>query len=329
MPAKIRNRNSDPFVSCSSFSDPIWRKEDNHMRPLFSRSAIRTLSIAFAASFAFAGVSHAQMAVAGGQQATPVNSGVDSLQSELHMLTDVQKQGGAQDPAEANANAYKAFYKANEPTKKIELGNSFLQKYPKSALDEPVDVGLLNIYYAQQDWKDVYASADRALALKPDDLFVLTTVGWVIPHVSQPSDADADQLLDKAETYFKHAIAIMPTMSKPSYMNDAQFAEFKTQAAIQAHSALGLVDFRRGDYEDSVKELQQSSPSIANPDATDLYVLGIDFQNLNRFADAADVYGRCGQIAGPLQDRCKQSAGCGEETDTAVEVTVAGTIEEV
>jgi len=276
------------------------------MRPLISGSAVRMLSIAFAAFFAFASVSRAQMAVAGGQQATPVNAGVDSLQTELHMLTDVQRQGGAQDPHEVNA--YKAFYQANEPAKKIELGNSFLQKYPKSALDEPVDVGLLNIYYAQQDWKDVYASADRSLALKPDDLYVLTTVGWIIPHVSQPGDADADQLLDKAETYAKHAIEIMPAMSKPSYMNDAQFAEFKTQAAIQAHSALGLVDFRRGDYANSAKELQQSSPSAANPDATDLYVLGIDFQNLNRFADAADVYGRCGQIAGPLQDRCKQSA---------------------
>ncbi len=276
------------------------------MRPLISGSAVRILSIAFAAFFAFAGVSRAQMAVAGGQQATPVNAGVDSLQTELHMLTDVQRQGGAQDPHEVNA--YKAFYQANEPAKKIELGNSFLQKYPKSALAEPVDVGLLNIYYAQQDWKDVYASADRALALKPDDLFVLTTVGWVIPHVSQPGDADADQLLDKAETYAKHAIEIMPTMSKPSYINDAQFAQFKTQAAIQAHSALGLVDFRRGDYENSAKELQQSSPSTANPDPTDLYVLGIDFENLNRLADAADAYTRCGQVAGPLQDRCKQSA---------------------
>lgn len=281
------------------------------MRPLFLGVAVRMFSIAFAASFALAAVCHAQMAVAGGQQATPVNAGVDSLQTELHMLTDVQKQGGAQDPAEVNA--YKAFYKANEPAKKIELGNSFLQKYPKSALDEPVDVGLLSVYYAKQDWKNVYSTADNALALKPDDLYVLTTVGWVIPHVSQPSDADADQLLDKAETYAKHAIEIMPTMSKPSYMNDAQFAELKTQSAIQAHSALGLVYFRRGDYDNSAKELQQSTPSTANPDPADLYVLGIDFQNLNRFADAADAYNRCGQIAGPLQDRCKQSADAAEK----------------
>ncbi len=274
------------------------------MRLLVSDSAVRTLSIAFA-GIVFAAACHAQ-AVAGGQQATPMVSGTDQMQTELHMLTDVQEQGGAVDPQEVNA--YKAFYKADEPAKKIKLGDGFLQKYPKSALDEPVDVGLLNVYYAQQDWKNVYATADSALALKPNDVYVLTTVGWAIPHFYHPDDSDADQMLDKAETYAKHALEVLPAMPKPSYMTDAQFAAMKTQSALQAHSALGLVYFRREDYENSAKELQQSTPSTANPDATDLYVLGVDFENLNRFADATDAYNRCGQIAGPLQDRCKQSA---------------------
>lgn len=276
------------------------------MRSLFSGLAFRMFSIVFAASFALAAVCHAQMSVAGGQQATPMVSGTDEMQTELHMLTDVQEQGGTLNPDEVNA--YKAFYRADEPAKKIKLGDNFLQKYPKSALDEPVDVGLLNVYYQKQDWKSVYSTADNALALKPDDLYVLTTVGWIIPHVSQPSDADADQLLDKAETYAKHALEVLPAMHKSSYMNDAQFAQLKAQSAIQAHSALGLIYFRRADYENSAKELQQSTPGTANPDPADLYVLGIDFENLSRYADAAEAYNRCGQIAGPLQDRCKQSA---------------------
>ena len=272
------------------------------MRFSVSGFAVRALSIAFAVSAVLTAVCHAQ------GRAAPMSNdaAVDEQQTELHQLTDVQKQGGATDPKEVNA--YKAFYKADEPAKKIQLGDDFLQKYPKSALAEPVDVGLLNVYYAKQDWKNVYATADSALVLKPDDIYVLTTVGWVIPHVSQPSDSDADQLLDKAEAYAKHAIEVIPAMTKPSYMSDAQFAALKTQSAIQAHSALGLVYFRREDYENSAKELQQSTPSTANPDSTDLYVLGVDLENLKRFAEAADAYGRCGQIAGPLQDRCKQSA---------------------
>lgn len=275
------------------------------MRFPFLSFAVRMLSVAFASSLVLAAVSQAQMQ-SGGQQAGPIVSGTDQMQTELHMLTDVQRQGGAQDPQEVNA--YKAFYKADEPAKKIQLGNSFLQKYPKSALAEPVDVGLLNVYYAKQDWTNVYASADSALALKPDDVYVLTTVGWLIPHVYHPDDSDADQQLDKAEKYSKHAIGVIPTMPKPSYMTDAQFAAMKAQSALQAHSALGLVYFRREDYENSAKELQQSSPSTANPDATDLYVLGVDLENLKRYADAADAYSRCAQIAGSLQDRCKQSA---------------------
>ncbi|MGC2331088.1 MAG: hypothetical protein WA581_06525 [Candidatus Acidiferrales bacterium] len=274
------------------------------MRLYFSGSAIRAFSIAFAA-LVLAVVSHAQ-AAGGGTPATQVSAATDAMQTELHMLTDVQTQGGATNPQEVKA--YKEFYRANEPAKKIQLGDSFLQKYPKSALDEPVDVGLLNVYYAKQDWKDVYVAADQALALKPNDLYVLTTVGWLIPHVYQPDDSDADQLLDKAETYAKHAIEVMPTMPKPSYMNDAQFAQFKAQSALQAHSALGLVYFRRQDYENSAKEMQQSTPSTTNPDPTDLYVLAVDLENLKHFADAADAYIRCGQIPGPLQDRCKQSA---------------------
>jgi hypothetical protein len=47
---------------------------------------------------------------------------------------------------------------------------------------------------------------------------------------------------------------------------------------------------------------------ITVQDATDLFVLGVDLQNLNRYTEAEDALGGCGQIAGPLQDRCKQSA---------------------
>ena len=262
--------------------------------------AVRALAVSFASTLVVAAVSQAQM----GQQATPVVSGTDSMQTELHMLTDVQTQKA--DPQEVNA--YKAFYKADEPAKKIQLGNSFLQKYPKSPLAEPVDVGLMNVYYAKQDWKNFYSCADSALELKSDDVDVLTMVGWVIPHFYDPNDADADSQLDKAEKLEKHAIEVIPTLHKPSNLSDVQFAALKTQKTVQAHSALGLVYFRRENYDNSAKELQQSTKNNPNPDQTDLFVLGIDLQSLKRYSEAVDAFNQCGQIAGGTQDRCKQSA---------------------
>jgi tetratricopeptide (TPR) repeat protein len=253
--------------------------------------AIRALSLSFAAILV-APALHAQ-------DVTGVN-GLNQRQTLQRMMGDESLESAA----------YKAFYdvKPEDADKKIQLGNEFLSKYPKSPFVPAVDVGLTNAYYAKQDWKDFYTAADKALALTPDNIDVLMTVGWVIPHFYNPDDADAEKQLDKAESYEKRAIETMAAMAKPASMSDAQFTQFKAQKAVQAHSALGLVYFRREDYANSLTELQQATQNNANPDQTDLFVLGMDLQNLNKFADAADAFGRCVQIVGNLQDRCKQNA---------------------
>ncbi len=276
------------------------------MRLSFIQSAIRALVVTSVSSLAFAVVSHAQMGQQGGQQSGPVVSGTDTMQTELHMLTDVQTQ---QVPSKER-EAYQAFYKVNpeDPDKKIQIGNGFLKKYPKSPYAEAVNVGMANAYYAKQDWTNFYATADSALALKPDDVDVLTLVGWVIPHFFDPSGADADKQLGKAETYEKHALDVLAKMPKPSGMSDSQFSAAKAQRQVQARSALGLIYFRRQDFDDSAKELQQSTQDNPSPDQTDLFVLGLDLQSMDRYRDAADAFDRCSQIPGSLRDRCIQDA---------------------
>jgi tetratricopeptide (TPR) repeat protein len=204
--------------------------------------------------------------------------------------------------------AYRTFFKERDSAKKIRLGNDFLKRYPKSPLAEQVDAGLMNVYRAQQDWKDSYRCADSALALNPDDVDVLATVGWTIPHVYSPSDPDADQELDTAEAYAKHAIEVLAKMPKPPGLTDEQFATAKTRRTFQAHSALGLVYFRREDYDHSAGELEQSTKGNPMQDPTDLFVLGVDLQNLNRHGEAAAAFRGCMQIAGVLQNQCKQNA---------------------
>ena len=198
--------------------------------------------------------------------------------------------------------------KPDDLDRKIKLGQDFLGQFPNSRYAESVDVGLMNAYYAKQDWQNFYTSADRALALKPDEIDVLVTVGWVIPHVYDPHNPDAAKLLDKAETYEKRAIPDIEAMPKPAEMKDSQFSDFKLRKMNQAHSALGLVYFRRHDYENSVKELQQATQNIASPDQTDLFILATSLEKLNRRAEAAESFDRCGQIAAGLQQQCKQGA---------------------
>ncbi|MGA8871913.1 MAG: hypothetical protein WA434_00435 [Candidatus Acidiferrales bacterium] len=270
---------------------------------IYRSLAVRNLALLCSAVLALAVSSHARQQ---GQLVGPGDArSVDSQEADMRALVDAQRRTN-EDPKETAA--YKEFYKATEPAKKIQLGTTFLHRYPKSYLDEPVEVGLLDAYYSNKDWKDVYSTADSALALKPDDVYVLTTVGWLIPHVYDPNDPDAAKLLTTAEQYSKYAIDVIPKMEKPSHANDAQFAAAKDQYTHKAHSALGLVYFRRGYFDLSVKELQQAISGLPNPDETDLYVLGVDLDNLKRHSEAADVYDRCAQAGGPFADRCKQSA---------------------
>jgi tetratricopeptide (TPR) repeat protein len=116
---------------------------------------------------------------------------------------------------------------------------------------------------------------------------------------------DADRRLDKAEVYEKQALEILPTMPKPEGTTDEQFAKAKAAAESQAHSALGLIYFRRQDVANSVSEMQKALTGQPNPDPVDLYVLGVGQFALKRYSDAADSFHKCGQIPGGMQDRCK------------------------
>ncbi len=192
--------------------------------------------------------------------------------------------------------------------KKIQLSMQFLQKYPGSRYEESVMNQQVTAYYAKQDWTNLYAAADKAVAKDPDDVDVLTIVGWVIPHLYNHDDPDAEKKLDKAESYEKHAIEIIPSLQKPENLSEEQFAEAKAGKLSQAHSGLGLVYFRLQDFPNSVKELQLATSSGSMPDPTDFYALGAGLLQLNRNSEAADAFTKCAEIPGGLQDRCKQMA---------------------
>ena len=268
------------------------------------------LALVVACSWGFPAASFAQ--------GTNPNSVVDkeSQQSQDQQLKQRTLQNGNQQPPPApkvdpaEEAAYKAFFDAgaSAPDTRIQLGTDFLTKYPMSHYDESVYAGVVQAYYAKQDWKDFYAEADKGIAAYPDDVTMLAIVGWVIPHVFDPNSADASANLDKAEKYEKHAIEVIGAMQKPAGLTDDQFAQTKSVVLSEAHSGLGLVYFRRQKWSDSVSELQQSTQASPNPDATDYYVMGIDLDRQSRYHEAADAYSKCSQIASGLQDRCKQSA---------------------
>lgn len=204
--------------------------------------------------------------------------------------------------------AYQAFHKASDqdPDKKIHLGIAFLAKYQKDRYSQAVYEELSQTYYNKKDLSSFYTYSEKGLSLFPDDVHLLALSGWVAPRAFDSHDPDADKKLDKAESYEKHALEVVGTLVKPDGVTDEQFAQFKTGESAIAHSGLGMIFFRREQYEQSAKELEIATKSQVTPDSTDFFILGADLENLGRYKDAADAFGRCAQMPGAMQDNCKK-----------------------
>ncbi len=261
--------------------------------------------IALAASTAlFAGTA---IQAQGNDQAAPSNGqGQAANGAKGGKNAPAQGRGPAIDPAEEAG--IKAFNAATTDDAKIQAGEDFEQKFPNSRYIEAIQGTLVTLYYNKQEWAKFYPEADKALAKDPDNVPVLTLVGWVIPRVYDPKDPSEPAKLDQAEKDEKHALELISTMQKPAGLTDDQFNQAKASAASQAHSGLGMTYFRKNDFQDSSKELESATTDTSDVDPADLYILGLDYQKLNRNSDAAATFTKCAAIPGGLQDTCKKSA---------------------
>jgi tetratricopeptide (TPR) repeat protein len=209
------------------------------------------------------------------------------------------------DPKEADA--FKA-YLAAKGDKRIAAGNQFLDKYPKSVAAKSVADQIASLEYNKQDWTGFYAAADKALAIDPNDLGVLTLDGWIIARNYKPGQTSPT--LDDAEKDCKHALDLVAALQKPASLTDEQFAQLKAAAAAQAHSGLGLAYAKENKPDQAAAELVQ----VTNPDATDIFMLAASYETLGKHVEAAQEFKKCSTMSGPLQAPCTQGAA-----DTAKE----------
>jgi tetratricopeptide (TPR) repeat protein len=271
-----------------------------------NRLLIAGAALGALAWFAFAGgVAARSPAGATGQTQTQQKTDQKSAATSQAAQTPAAPATDPQEDA-----AYKAFFdlKPADLDPQIQAGEQFLQKYPQSRYRETIYARLTQAYFHKQEMDKMFAAADKALAITPDDYTVLVTVGWVIPHTTSGGDAESDKKLDLAERYSKRALELLPTITKPASVSDADFVMLKNEALAQGHSGLGLVYFRRGDFEKSMPELEQATTIVPNPDPTDLFVLGVDNEQLKHYGAAHTSFESCGKIAGGLQEQCKQNA---------------------
>ena len=208
--------------------------------------------------------------------------------------------------------AFKAFQEAppTDVNKKIQLAEDFLKKYPQSRYRPAAYQSLVSGYFATQQVPKLLDAGDKEIALNPNDAPVLAVVAQTIARTFDAKAPDAEQQLQKAETYSKRAIEIVPALPKPASLSDEAFTIAKNDTLEMAHSGLGLVYVRRGKFTEAIPELEQSIKANTHPqpDPVNYYLLGMANSKTSHFDAAVNAFTKCAAVQSGLQPTCKAGA---------------------
>jgi tetratricopeptide (TPR) repeat protein len=206
--------------------------------------------------------------------------------------------------------AIKAFRSApiTDMTKKDQLGEDFLQKYPQSRYRPEVYSMLVRGYLSQGQIEKMETAGDKEIELTPNDAQTLAIMGSTLPRVMNPSTPDPQKRLDKAEQYSKKALEILPTLVKPAELSDADFLKAKDQTSALAYSGLGLVAFRRSKFAEAIPNFEQAVKLEPIPDPVNFYLLALSNEKTSHFDDAVSAFTKCAAVPGGLQTTCKTGA---------------------
>jgi tetratricopeptide (TPR) repeat protein len=251
-----------------------------------------------------AGSSAAQSAQQGGQQQPPAQPDKDKQPNPAPLSMDNA-------PASAEEeSASKAVQQSTDPTKKIQLAEEFLQKYPQSRYRATMYQALVSGYFATQQVPKMLEAGEKEVEINPNDAPVLAVMAQALARTYNAKAPDAAKQLDKAELYSKRAIEITPTLPKPENLTDEAFNNAKNDTLVMAHSGLGLVYIRRGQFSEAIPELEQSvkADKHPEPDPVNYYLLGVADKQTSHFEAAAAAFSKCASVQSTLQAACKSSA---------------------
>jgi len=251
-----------------------------------------------------AGVSRAQYG-----QAPPVPSGQPAPGTPAPGDKDKGDKGKPAPINKAEEDAYKALYAARtgSPATQIQLGEDFVTKFPQSHYLMGVYSQLTTAYYAEGQEDKMFVAGSKAVELNPDNVDVLALLAMAMPRRVKSTTPDAQQQYQKAETYARHAIELIPNLTKPETVDDATFEKAKNDKLSMAHSGLGLINLQHQKYEDARTELSQAVQLSSTPDPVDYYLLGNADVQASYYNDAVAAYEKCA-ASGPLVAQCKARA---------------------
>ncbi len=156
----------------------------------------------------------------------------------------------------AEYDAFEAFVKQTDPSKRLPLIQAFLQKYPNSDFKANALVAEMQTYVQLDNSAKAIAAAKKVLAANPDQLDALAYLSFTFPYTYKPTDPDAATQLSQGLAEAQHGLEVLQNFKKPPGVTDAQFHAYIQPKRAIFNTAIGFANFQQKNYAAAIAPLQ-------------------------------------------------------------------------
>ena len=173
--------------------------------------------------------------------------------------------------------------------KVVSVGETAVSAFPKATKKAKMYI-LQKMMYGYKQLNNSHKTvniADTILTLDHDYLPALLILSLVLPEFLPDEEEPRAQQLQRALKMTQRAKQQIDSLingAKPARISAAQWAKQKSELPAKIHSALGLIYFKKRDYQLSSKEYEQAT-SLVRGEGIDFYRMGISYYQQARAID--------------------------------------------
>jgi tetratricopeptide (TPR) repeat protein len=182
------------------------------------------------------------------------------------------------DPAEYNA--YVGAIQQQDPAAKISGLEAFLVQYPNSVMKADALEVLMASYQQANNQAKVIETANRVLAVNPDNVRALVILAYL---------ERAGQKWAEAKQHAEHGLEALPKFAKPEGASDADFAKQKTQFSVLLNSVAGFSALQLKDYPAAQKYLRAAA-ELDPANVENIYPLGLAYLTATPSDDVNGIF---------------------------------------
>jgi tetratricopeptide (TPR) repeat protein len=192
-------------------------------------------------------------------------------------------------------DAYIRVLEAKQPADIVAACTEFERAWPRSELLAHVYQLQMEAHRKLGDIDGAVRAGERAVALVPNHIAVLTALANILPTYTEDP-----QRVARAEELAAQSLKLLRSFRVSRNIPLEEWERLRARLRSEAHSALGLVAMKRNEIEKATREFETAISLAPEPDPVQHYRLGGLYLAQKREAEAREKFRQAAEMKDPV-----------------------------